>query len=146
MNEDDRLKMKQMVEMVNIRTEKLYSFLRQLLLMAVACLSITASLHPRGEQPGWHPYIYVLAIATLSLAILFGCIAIYGEYALYKRFLIKSRDNYMQHIRSGANSSDQATFGDKPVAWKITENIFYVLLVSSLFFLTGYTILVTLGN
>ncbi len=98
-NQIDRIE-----EIQNLRQQKYFDWLKNILTIAVAFLGLIISLKSENDQSFYKHIFFSITILLLSIGILFGSIVLYSEVHLLNR-LRNRRVVYLRGLEDGNNES-----------------------------------------
>ena len=130
----------QLAELVNKRSDKLYAWLRWLVLLAAGFFSLMAGqLTGKAFDPlQW--LLLKLALSTNGAGILFGAIALYGEVAAARQLAIDHKERTARKVR-GESDDLPLHVGGRP-SWLSaqSEGLCYGALATSLLLWCGFVV------
>lgn len=124
------------------RNEKVYVWLRHLILVAAGSLSVLVGLHSNQATPSLHNVGRVAlkgAVGCLGTGVLLGSIALYGEVWLARQLVKNMESKYRQRAREMRHDeSISATSGPLPKAFRFAECACYASLLAAVAGLVAY--------
>ncbi|MDO8992092.1 hypothetical protein [Daejeonella sp.] len=89
---------KKLYDLTVNKSEKYFSWLRQLLLMASSLLGILISLHLKPSEDNYTHALFSITLLLLGLGILSGSIALYADVYVSKRMARLMRESLQKQV------------------------------------------------
>ena len=141
MRPDLRASFEQLSDLADKRDEVHFNFIKQILLMSSTLFGILVSLHKTPATSDNIRISFALALATLSLGILFLSIALFAQVAVHKTLFLKKKEYIQLQLRD--DSHEPKIIGTEPSKiYEYLEKIGYVSLLLSIIGLTVYAVLI----
>ena len=114
---DERVKrkLKKLDEIQEIQRDKYFSWLRNIITLAVAFLGIIVSLKSDKQQNSYQHIFFVIAVGSLAVGILTGIIVLYSEIHVISKVKKRKAENILKMV------NDEKT----PMVEWIGRNIFF---------------------
>ena len=137
-----RSSFEQLSTLAEKRDEKVFGFIKQVLLMASSLLGILVSLHKTSSEIRFSRLSFSLAVGLLALGILLLIIVLSAEVAKHRSMFLKWKAEVSAQL-SDENYKPKMIFGNPPKIYRLCETVGYISLSLSIISLAVYAVVIS---
>jgi hypothetical protein len=124
------------------RDEKVFGFIKQVLLMASSLLGILVSLHKTSSEIRFSRLSFSFSVGLLALGILLLIIALSAEVAKHRSMFLKRKAEVSTQL-SDESYRPKMIFGNPSKIYRFCETFGYISLSLSIISLAVYAVLIS---